>query len=267
MKKYILLFGILAFAASCTIAEPPIYSLQEPRINFYVELERGQTRVIYPDALRRNYDFGSFANFLNRGLAGFSNLHEFEIMVQTQGFTITEDRRVAFRADSVQLGSGVNVRFRDNYIVRSGEGIAGFSFDVEEIQPGDTTRVVLMFDYDRSQFLRGVIERQYYTFTFTNSRGEPGGVPTTINGFGPNLADWWEQSFAPTYGNLSFTKLKFMSLVLGGPNLQQRLNWTPAQVNLLRTYLAQYKELNAEDPVRFPPLYEEGTQTWISFPD
>jgi hypothetical protein len=82
---------------------------------------------------------------------------------------------------------------------------------------------------------------------------------------------FWEMGSGPyqdAYGILSVTKLKFISLVLKSPNLSS-LPTDAAKTALqerLKTSLNEYKELNATDPVKYPPLYNNNSDTWISFP-
>ena len=277
IRKQIILLGIVVFAAACTLAEPPIYSVTEPGINFSsVGLPHHNPDLLpsYPDDLRMEHDFGNFPLFIRRGFAGFSPMHQLEVGVQTQGFTITEDLRFVLTADSVTSGAGTTIQLRNYYVVEAFEGRARAPFEAKVIPPGTTTTMVLGFDTERSQFRRGIRERQYHRVILRNTTGSGLALSIPDGEIGWGLGMWGWSWFEELYGNFSVTKMKFMALVLIPPTtlnptpalLGPRLNNTSTQVNLLRTRLEEYKQWHAENPLRYPALYEDDEGTWISFP-
>jgi hypothetical protein len=275
MKKNIsllvLLYGLIWLNTGCTEEEPYVYDRYESAINFWIEPTIANPRPIYPKDLEEGYDFGSFTNFVRRGYAGFSNTHTKEIGVQTQGYAITENRKVFLVADSIQSGNGLNITLGDDYIVRSGESTAKFMYDMEAIPVGVSTTIVFTFDFDKTEFIPGVEERRYYTLKYSNS----GGVPQTSDGFSLSANDlmfWRDWGMGPhlnAFGKFGFLKLKFISLIRKSPNLSALPTSGTAMTTLqtqLKTALEEYKALNATDPVKYPLLYDDNSETWISFP-
>ena len=264
----LILVGCFVANNSCSEADLPAYGIQEQAINFWVAPTRSNPNPVYPRDLNDSYDFGLFANFLARGYEAFSDFHTLQLSVQTQGYPITDDRKVFFLADSIKLGTGLNTIFDDEYVFKSGETTAVFAYSAKAIPTGRTTTVVFTFDYSKTEFLKGVIERQYYTLACTNTTGQLGGIPANIAGFNPSAL--WNNFYFSAFGAQSYTKFKFLSLIYGKSDFSALpLAGTAAAVDLvnqLNTALAEYKDLNAQNPVKYPPLYYESTSTWISFP-
>ena len=267
INNILVLTLILVFIGSCSEAELPVYNVNEQAINFWAEPTLINPNPAYPGDLKENYDFGSFANFLKRGYTAFTDVHTLDMPVQIQGYPITDDRKIFFIADSVQSGDGLDITFSNYYVMQNGNVTAKFPYGAKAIPPDEITTIVFTFDYEKSEFLPGVKERQYYTLTCTNSTGRSAGIPANIAGFNPS--QFWD-IYALAYGIQGYTKFKFLALVFrradfsglpypdttAGMELVDRLN----------TSLIEYKELNAQFPEVYPPLYNDGTQTWISFP-
>ncbi len=147
--------------------------------------------------------------------------------------------------------------------------------DVNSLTSGQTARVVLKFDYDNMEFRRGLIQRDSVTIVCSNIPNGTMRIPTATNGFGlseMNLMFWeWGMDLATTYGAIGVNKMLFMCVVLNTTSLGSlnpfNTDQCAANSALLKEALAEYKTLNAADPVKYPPIYEgENSETWISFP-
>lgn len=269
MKK-ILFFVVLAMGfGACRKAEIPLYDEQVQAINFWAPPVPGVI-VTYPDALELSYtayDPGS----TELKLLAFAPDFPVKAGVEIMGVAQATDRAVRLKVNEEFSDERIEVLLGD-YRIAAGEGTAllPLVFDVTGLPVGEQGNIALEFDYDAMDFAPGAVQRKSYTIEFTKKAGTP--MPNDPAGFGfpfflpPEMA--WDGDFYG-YGAYSLIKLQFIAAVTGKITLYdfETLvpSWQGGSPAPFATALEEYKALNAEDPVNYPPLYHSD-ETWISFP-
>ena len=264
MKKIIIpiLLGAVAALAGCEEEKVPTYALDDQRINFWAD-DRYVVNP-YPDELYMDIDLASAENLQIDELV-------IPIIVQTQGFTVDTERKVAFKVGRVATGSGVTLESGQSFTIAGGVGIDTLyvSFDKSGIRPVSETTMMLVFDYENSDFDRGLQYRDSLTLNFTNylSMGSVNMTESVwLNSY--QGGGWFAD---PGYGIWSAAKAWFISDVLETfdftkdlPNLWMGTSFYTMR-DKLRVELEAYKAKSAADPVTYPPLYDDGTRNWIEF--
>ncbi len=270
MKKILFFVALAISFGACKDAGIPLYEQQEQAINFWVPPTPGLIAV-YPDALKTEYaayDPGS-VELKMLAFAPAADVN-FEIGVEIMGFAPLTDMPVRLKVDEELSDERIVATFAD-YRIAAGEGTAVLPVDVDMagLPGGEKGNLVLVFDYDNMDFVTGVIQRKIYTIEFTKKAGTP--MPTDPIGFGTNpmmVETFWNMDF-DVYGAYSLVKLQFIAAVLGTTSLFDYSalipGWMGGSPARFAAALEEYKALNAEDPVNYPPLYQSG-ETWISFP-
>lgn len=265
MKKIIIpiLLGAVAALAGCEEETVPTYALDDQRINFWAD-DRFVVNP-YPDELYMDIDLASAANLLNDELI-------VPIIVQTQGFTVDAERKVAIKVGRVVSGSGVALESGQSFTVAAGAGIDTLyvRFDSNSVRDESETAVIMVFDYENSDFGRGLQYRDSLTLNVSNYF-----KIENVNMTASLWTDSYEGYYGwggpePGYGIWSAAKGRFICKVLQTVDLKKDLPnmWTSkfnSTRNQLRTELEAYKVKSAADPDTYPPLYDDGTQTWIKF--
>ena len=284
MKKILFFVALAISFGACKEAEIPLYDKPEQAINFWVPPTPGAITK-YPDALnvRYTFDFGSAEYFLSQGLLAFSTRPQTvipaEAGVEIMGFVPVADHDVKLTVVAEESADELDATFVDGYKIAAGEATASFPFSVKMtgVPMGQSRKMVVTFDYSAMDMMPGVVQRQKFTVECASVTESTPRVPTSVNDF--NFASFiltqmWDWDYGMVYGAISLNKFKFMSVILGTTDLANNLPGTFAPINgltstaaadMFNEKLAEYKALNAEDPVNYPPLYQSG-ETWISFP-
>lgn len=263
-----------AFAlAGCKEAELMDYEISQEAINFYSTDERlsGVTQNNYPDVLTREYAINTYAN--NNG-----NVAEVTVdfSVQTMGGIGGTDRKVVLRAKET-TGYQAALPYTE-ITIPAGENLVQLTtIPINHVPKGYMTKWVVEFDYENSDFIPGLEERQLRTITIDNR--------FTYASVNISEASWIYMAGSKAAGTIgigpySSLKIKFMTEVWGTYNFStpatyaNYYNMIPAYiiywqpyVDELRAALAEYKANSATDPVNYPPILDDvkNDGSWIAF--
>lgn len=275
MKKliiYILLPGI-ALLSGCKEAEAPFYSDRSDRINF-LAVDNSQA-IIYPDILAKSVNLKDYEVSGQDGIP-------IPLMVQVQGYSQRhdQDRKVFFTSKHAEgTMSGL---LPAEYTIPAGQDTVTLKvlFAKNGLGSGLESVINVTFDYDKGDFLPGMVERQTYAITCRYLyKPEHMGLTETIwkNMYAGSV--FWGFPWPAGYGPWSSQKADFIVKTLDISNFLTELpdvddsNSATAigtfeeTRDRLTTALEEYKALNAQDPAAYPPLLDEvkNNGSWIAF--
>lgn len=277
MKKilYIMFLLSLGLFLACKQEMVPLYDLEDEAINFAKKASNPSNT--YPNVLYESININS---------VDYQAMDQVPVQlnVKTQGHVKNIERKYTFQSDSIVKGTGVNTYSPVYSILPDASSSTAAIFIKRDgrLPLGKSTIIAVAFDYSKSDFIRGLDERQYYRIEVFNYY-----LPENVGLL--NLAEWNSlfRGFKNTstglgnpsgFGPWSSQKALFIVEVLGITNFKTALpRVTKAGVaataefvaarEKLREALALYRKNNASDPVKYPALIDEikGGSNWIAF--
>ena len=254
MKRiYVLFLFILSFSA-CHEYEMIQYG-EGGQINFMGDYYLGQRDEPYwqDDTSYMHYEVNFGINPLGDSLW----MDTVVIGVKISGTVTSYPRKVVFKTETSREDA-LEVVFPEEYYVPADTGAAEFRILLK--RPIDRNKVYvanLTFDYSRSDFSAGTIERQYFRLKAEDS------VNLELWG---SYAEEWEYYYSMYFGDYSETKARYLITKYGATNLME---WTMTNdfydLLLSNGFYSDFEAYKANPANK--PLLDENTGEWIEIPD
>ena len=245
MKKIYLILILMAgfFLSGCSEYQMKIYETND-RINFTATNEYGQETDRIEDLVYEK----------NFGTMPPAQLYDTMVIeVKVQGNITDYSRKIAFKVEPEN--GGIEVVCPEEYYVPADAYKAAFKVLVKRVELLDTVlEAKLTFDYARSDFQAGTVERQQYRLTCYDV--------ITIDLVNMSMV-YWNYFYKRYLGTWSNVKARFIIQTLGVTDF---LEWRPyiqSDAVVLKKALEEYKANPANSP-----LYDETRlpeKIWISF--
>ncbi|MDL2320090.1 hypothetical protein LJC45_03040 [Alistipes sp. OttesenSCG-928-B03] len=267
MKKYyraFLLPALILTLAGCKEEEMIDYQIATEGINFCHTLD-WVNQNNYPSVLTRTYTPNTYSN--NSKEVTEVNV---DFSVETMGKAADRERKAVMTAKEI-TGWQVELPFTEA-VFEPGEGMCKITkLPITYVPRGRMTTWVIVFDYEKSDFERGLEERQERTITIDNRY-----TYASVNISESNWRTYMAGSASSNkigLGPWSNIKAMYMVEVLETYNFYNIVldiyydGLMPKYRDKLRAALDEYKAKSAADPVAYPPLLddEKNDGSWIAF--
>lgn len=248
MRRLIILqlIGLFVFLQGCDEYEMTKYNVGD-RLNFMGFDERGNA---WDDVTYLKWD----KNFGINSQGDSLFIDTVKVGVKLSGETVDYPRKVAFKVENVSE-EGIEVLFRDDYVMPADTGITSFQVYVKRpAKRNQEYEVKLMFDYDHCDFEPGTLERQVFNLKCRDK--------VTMELWGTSQTEW-DGYYSMLFGEWSDTKIRFIITMVGAVSL-------PAWEGSYDFYDDYFFLLGALDEYKAnpsnPPLLDDNGE-WISFPE
>lgn len=244
------LFALLVFFQSCEEYEMVQYDEGE-RINFMGDYYKGKNKEPYwdDDISYMNYENNFGINPLGDSLLMDTVL----IGVKISGPITDYPRKVVFTSKAPEQNA-LEVIFPEEYYVPADKGVAVFRILLKRPATRNTEYVAdLTFDYEKSDFKAGTVERQVFKLKAEDS--------VNLELWGSNEKEW-NDYYSLFFGAFSETKARYLITKYGGTDLK---TWDFDEILRSNGFYRDFEAYKA-DPAN-SPLIDENTGEWIGIPE